>query len=137
MERTLQDVFAHLPAQQVPTALSDRIILSLVAAQQRQLRQRFFALASGCVFMLGYLALSWQGLVAEVQTSSFFSYLQLLFSDPDIVRAHMADFLYGMLESVPTATLLVACVTLFFFFGAGVFGSGLRHRPLPRRQVSA
>jgi hypothetical protein len=63
--------------------------------------------AAGLWFILQYL------LTSFYQTS-FYSYLSLIFSDPDVVLAYWQQFLLVLLEALPVASMIIVLLV----FGA-------------------
>ena len=99
---------------ELPPNLRARVLLGV--RQEEIKRARVFLLVSALIipaslvgfwFVLHYL-------LASFYQTSFYSYLSLIFSDPDVVLAYWQQFLLVLLEALPVASMIVALIV----FGA-------------------
>lgn len=99
-----------------------------IQAERRRLRLRY-VLAGALAGVLGitiFTILSRQTLWEELSHSGFFSYLSILFTDPDIVANAWQEVALSLLESLPVVTLIIILVSFLFLFG-GIYASWRLH----------
>ncbi len=111
-------LLTHLAEPKLPTNLLQKILSALERAQLRQLRLRYSLMLSGFATSLGYVAWQWSTISQEISSSSFVEFVRLAISDPDIIASYGQDFFLGLLESLPTGTILVISLVIFFLCGA-------------------
>ena len=103
--------FSHIS---VPTTLVDSVVLEL-AQMERVTRARLVAFAVvGIVAVIGISLWQWN-LFATEWNGGWIDYLRLAFSDPDVLFNSTRNFAAGFLEVLPTKTLFVGSMLIFFF----------------------
>ncbi|OGG71006.1 hypothetical protein A3I99_00240 [Candidatus Kaiserbacteria bacterium RIFCSPLOWO2_02_FULL_45_11b] len=99
---------------ELPPNLRARVLLGVRKEEIK--RARVFLLASALVIpasLVGFWFVL-QYLLTSFYQTSFYSYLSLIFSDPDVVLAYWQQFLLVLLEALPVASMIVALIV----FGA-------------------
>lgn len=114
-----------LPTIEPPATLLERVVQAVLRFRIRALRIRFAIMLVGVVGSISIVAVYASWFFSEIQTSPFWGFLRLGFSDPDIVLTHLSDLAWGLLESVPTITVTIVLVGIFFVVAAAGFGSSL------------
>src|SRR3989344_4427907 len=94
---------------ELPPNLRARVLLGVRKEEIK--RARVFLLASALVIPASLVGF-W--FVLQYLQTSFYSYLSLIFSDPDVVLAYWQQFLLVLLEALPVASMIVALIV----FGA-------------------
>lgn len=112
-EKTFLPV-SRLQPLEAPVGLLGRVMNTVRSIQLRQLRIRFAIVLTGFIVSVTYIISSWSLLWEEFQTSSFFEFVRLAFSDPDIVFTNIKVFFTGLLEAMPSDALFVIATSLFF-----------------------
>jgi drug/metabolite transporter (DMT)-like permease len=105
-----------------PIELQAKILLAIQRSTMRRIWVEFLSALTASFGLVGYLALSRAHLQEELQTSSFFSFVRLAISDPDIVFANFTESFFGIVESIPfEAVLLCLVLGLFLTCTVGFF----------------
>jgi hypothetical protein len=120
-------LLSQLPEVVSPADLTARIIKTIAAAKTRRIRVRFAAVLSCFLASLGYAAMNWAALWADIRTSSFYSLLRLAVSDPDVAFANLTDFVLGLLETLPLGAMLLVLVSVFFLVITAALANALRN----------
>ena len=97
---------------ELPPNLRARVLLGVRKEEIK--RARVFLLASALVIpasLVGFWFVL-QYLLTSFYQTSFYSYLSLIFSDPDVVLAYWQQFLLVLLEALPVASMIVALIVL-------------------------
>ncbi|MDP3793849.1 MAG: hypothetical protein Q8R07_03800 [Candidatus Uhrbacteria bacterium] len=116
----------HLPTTDTPPDLLAKILQKIQRARLHQLSIRMVFVAVGLFTTSGYAFSIWQTLLEEMHTSSFFELIRLGVSDPDVMLVNIKDFIFGLLEALPSWTLLAASLGLFFLIGMVTLAQALR-----------
>ena len=119
-------LLTRLPSIQTPPELHDRVMDAIVAVQIRRVRFRFGSMLAGAVGSIALTVAYHAALWEEITTSSFFSTLRLVASDPDVAFGNAKEFALGLLETLPLGTITLALVGLFCIVGAVGFAQALR-----------
>ena len=120
-------LLSHLPHLENPADLDGKILCAVRQAGRRRVQVRLGLAGFGLFSLVGWLGLSWSALATELQASSFFAFVQLAASDPDIVLSSTGQFAYGLLESLPVTALLTLLLGLFVLSGVMAILDGLRN----------
>jgi hypothetical protein len=128
----------RLPIIEPPAGLLEKILGKIHAAQLRQLRVRLGLALTGVCASLFYIVANWSAIWFEFRQSSFVEYLRLLISDSDIALANAKEFVLGLLESIPAASIVSG--SIFIFCAVSLIGLLLasrqeRRQPLIRHAV--
>lgn len=107
MKRSLQSIFEALPGERPGIGLKDSILKEIAFRVDRRRRwnigvARFGVVTGGVVF--GSSLWVYGPMVAR---SEFWNLLSLLFSDASTVLDSWQDYLFSLLETLPTVSLLV------------------------------
>ncbi|MBP9762442.1 hypothetical protein KBD34_02385 [Patescibacteria group bacterium] len=97
-----------------PAHLQNKILLTIERSAMRQIWIEFLAALTVSLSLIGYLTLSWSQLREELQTSSFFSFVRLAISDPDIVLVNFRESFFGIVESIPFEAVILSLVLGLF-----------------------
>lgn len=116
----------HLPDIEPPSSLLDRVVQAVNRLRIRALRIRFTTMLIGLVLSLIGVILYANWFLSEIRESSFWGFLRLGLSDPDIVLTHFSDLAWGLLESIPAISVMVVLISIFFIVAAIGFGQSLR-----------
>ena len=117
----------HLPITNPSLDLFTKILQAIQRAQLRQLYVRTALVIAGLFTTIGYALSVWPALLEEVRGSSFFELIRLGVSDPDVMLVNIKDFIFGLLEALPSWTLLAVSLGLFFLIGIVTLVQALRH----------
>ncbi|MCW1888000.1 MAG: hypothetical protein KIH67_000380 [Candidatus Moranbacteria bacterium] len=122
--KNLSSVIKSLPEVSPKPGFEERIFLALESAQMKELRMKLAFIWSGLVFSGGILFGSiyfWKDALIE---SPFWSLVSLVFSDASIVLAHMGEFAFSLLETLPVMPLMAIFAGLATFnLFLGLLGS--------------
>ena len=102
----------------VPANLLEAILVRIGIARRRTARIRFSLLMFGIISSGIALVPAVTYAVSEFQTSGFYEYLSLLFSDSTIAFAYWREIGYSLVESTPSLAVL-----LLVFLGASFIWS--------------
>lgn len=115
---------------QPPSELRKNILLQIVREEHH--RAKNYVLASvatasvsvmGVIFSINYVA-------QAISASSFYQYLSLLFSDPDVVLSYWKEFVLSLVESLPFfAITLVLVAVVVLMLSVRVFTSNSQRVP--------
>jgi hypothetical protein len=116
----LKPLFERVPEPAVPTGLLERVLLAIQQAQIRRIQQRIILAFAGIVASVGYALYYGNLLWNEWRASSFINLLRLAISDPDIVFGSSQEFMLGLIESLPAATIFFVLLAGFLLMGVSV-----------------
>lgn len=128
MTNALEQALKRLPAKPVPTGLFAGIQLAIQQEERwmRSLRRWVFLFSAGLSSLVLFVSVAGQSLVVELSQSAFFTYLQLIWSDTDVLYTHGQDIAFSLLESLPVVNLIIGLLGLFFVLG--LLSLGLQFR---------
>lgn len=111
-------LLSSLPQKPLPPKLASQVIERINQTRLRALRLRAAFSLTSLLVVGGYMLTSWTQLIIDVRTSSFFEFLRLGISDPDLVIRSSQDFSLGLLESLPLEPMLISLLLGFSAIGA-------------------
>ncbi len=119
MSQKLDQIFKQMPEISPTTQLESRIFQAVAVEKDRVIRKRLLISRLGLgASMVVFLAaiFSFGGAILQ---SEFWSIVSLFFSDMQVVAQNWQDFMYSLLETFPTISVvavLVPVMTLLFSF---------------------
>lgn len=133
------DILHEALQSQLPTGLEARVRASLLAFRARQERTRHAVrvfCASLSLVSFGGIFFSIKAFLSAASASGFTAYASLMLSDSSTVSAHLASFLEGLAEVMPsTETIIVlALVSVFLVSLRNAVGFGAQ---VPRTHIHA
>lgn len=129
MQNDIARLLRALPAAIPPQDMTIRIQVAILEQARLQgVKLRLSAFASGFVALLATVVSFWSVFMVELSSSSFTSYLRLIWTDTDAALANWQDVSLSLLESLPVANLMVWLLLAFFACGMGYMFSQMRWR---------
>ncbi len=99
-----------------PSEIRTRILHALNQEERQQSRRYILVSGSTLIGSAALAAVSVLSITTQLPQTSFFRYLSLIVSDPDVVTASLRDFGLSLIESMPlfgiTASLLTTTLVL-------------------------
>lgn len=116
-----------LPKVEIPPKLLEKTLERIEKVRARRLLWQCISAATAFISCLGMMIISFGDLMAELQTSSFFVFLRLAISDPDVIVQNAQNVGTALLETFPVNTWLIALLALTFLALALSLMQTLRH----------
>ena len=115
MRENLKNIFQSIKYEP-NIELKDKIWRSLVLRNRRTtyLKMGFFSFF-GIGSLLGLIPIL-KMLLSDFTQSGFYEYLSLAFSNGGLFSSYWKEFVYSLIESLPTMSIIFSLVLLFIFF---------------------
>ncbi len=117
-----------LPPIEPPKGLFEQTLQAIQCARQRWLYQRLGLALVGFLGCVGYGLWNFEALRAGMAESTFFVFLRLAISDPDIILPHLTELFLGLIETLPLEALLLGTLSSLCLLGSCYLISSLRQR---------
>jgi hypothetical protein len=102
-----------------PTLLP-RVLARVQETRRCRLRLQLWGAISGFALTIAFTIWNWSVFRAELNSgSSFWGFVRLMKTDPDVVSASSREFMFGLLESLPIESLVVGL--LFLVLGVSLY----------------
>jgi hypothetical protein len=119
MGHDIKQVFSHLPHEKPPASTAQLIVARIRAYEIRRKRAGAFAFFGLSFASAGATIWAIDSARKASEQSGFTDYVSLAFSDSGSVLNHLSSFAYSLLETFPSAEvvvtllLLAVCITTF------------------------
>lgn len=127
MDQIHHHVLSRLPPVETPPSLFERVMRAIERVRARRLYARCAFASSALTLSIGYVAVSWSAMLAELSESSFIEFMRLVYSDPDIVLGNVKDLALGVVETLPYVSIVLTLVIAFSLVGIVALADSLRH----------
>ena len=97
-----------LQTPKAPMDLPSQIMQAIERSMLRTLWLKLYLSIGGTVLIGGWMVHVWSDMMEEVLDSSIIPFVRLFFSDPDILLSSLHDVAFGIAESIPILSLLLA-----------------------------
>lgn len=98
-----------------PAELKEKIFEKIeVASEKRAFKKKIFVFSSLFVSFIGFFQFAGYA-ISEFQSSGFYSYLSLFWSDSKVILSNFNEFIFSLLDSTPFFAITIALVSIFIF----------------------
>lgn len=112
---TLKSFFQDMEVVTPKEGLEKEIFQAVLAVRDRRLKQRLQVASLGIAFSLGTLLYAGFALGKTLLESDFWSIVALIFSDVTVAAQYWNDFLFSLLETFPTLSVVAVLLPVFIF----------------------
>jgi ABC-type phosphate/phosphonate transport system permease subunit len=112
---------------ELPKNMRSNILLNIQSEEKRIAKQQLLGSLIVAVLSIGAIVASVNHALVAFYQSSFYSYMSLLLSDPDIVTQYWREFVLALLESIPVIGMILCLGALAaFLFSLKLFAQSQR-----------
>jgi hypothetical protein len=106
-------LFSFLKESEIPANLYEKVINRLYYEKKLiAIRRKIFLYSSATVFSLAALVGAFYYVRLEMDSSGFFNYSSLMFTDFDIILKSWQNFSITLLETLPTTSIILTLISV-------------------------